>query len=58
MKTWSGRVREQAHKGSANEDHFAKNRWESFVQVTNQKYARNVKWTINIGHGTASHRIG
>ena len=40
---------EQARKGSANEDHFAKNRWgslHSLVQVTNQKYTRNLKRTI------------
>ena len=28
---------EQARKGSANEDHFANNQWESLLQITNQK---------------------
>ena len=37
---------EQAHKGGANQDHFANNQSGSLVQITNEKCARNVKSTI------------
>ena len=48
---------EQAHKGIANEDHFAKNRWgllHSLVQVTIQKYSRNVRRTIKTSNSGGS----
>ena len=37
---------EQAHEGSANEDHFANNQWGSLLQKTNQTSTRNVKRAI------------
>ena len=37
---------EQAHEGSANEDHFTNNQWGSLLQITNQTCARNMKRAI------------
>ena len=37
---------DSGYKGSANENHFANNQWESLLQITNQKKARSVKRAI------------
>ena len=39
---------EQTCEGRANEDHFANNQWESLLQISNQKCARNVKRTSDM----------
>ena len=43
---WLARLVEQTCEGSASEDHFANNQRGSLLQLTNQKFTRNVIRTM------------